>query len=98
MAFRRRLETSAPDRPERLEADYFARSEPEELLYDENESLWAAIVDKALVWPLLVVFETKPVERPLLQTQARCWRKRRRVLQRPMESLEAPILLWVSLA
>ena len=45
MAFRRRLETSAPDRPERLEADYFARSEPEELLYDENESLWAAIAD-----------------------------------------------------
>ncbi len=34
-----------PDRPERLSAAYFARPEPEELLYDEIERLWAAIAD-----------------------------------------------------
>jgi uncharacterized protein YdiU (UPF0061 family) len=31
------------DRPERLAAPYFAAPEPEELLYDEIEALWAAI-------------------------------------------------------
>ena len=34
-----------PDRPERLADPYFARPEPEELLYDEIEALWARIAD-----------------------------------------------------
>jgi serine/tyrosine/threonine adenylyltransferase len=46
MAFRRQLDAFAADRPGRLEADYFAGSEPEELLYDEIEGLWAAIADR----------------------------------------------------
>jgi hypothetical protein len=32
-----------PDRPERLEAPRFARAEPEEMLIDEVEAIWAAI-------------------------------------------------------
>ena len=32
-----------PDRAERLTSPYFARAEPEELLYDEIEVIWAAI-------------------------------------------------------
>ncbi|HWA60232.1 MAG TPA: YdiU family protein [Caulobacteraceae bacterium] len=43
--FRRRLEAYEPDRPERLEAPYFARPEPEELLYDQIEALWAPIAE-----------------------------------------------------
>ena len=43
--FRARLADHEPDRLERLEAAYFAGSEPEELLYDQIESLWAAIAD-----------------------------------------------------
>ena len=35
-----------PDRPERLASPVFARSEPEELLIDEIEGLWAAIADR----------------------------------------------------
>ena len=35
-----------PDRPERLASSVFARSEPEELLIDEIEGLWAAIADR----------------------------------------------------
>jgi uncharacterized protein YdiU (UPF0061 family) len=42
-AFRAALAAYEPDRPERLENAYFARVEPEELLYDEIEALWAAI-------------------------------------------------------
>ena len=34
------------DRPERLDHPYFERSEPEELLYDEIETIWAAIADR----------------------------------------------------
>jgi uncharacterized protein YdiU (UPF0061 family) len=34
-----------PDRPERLGAAYFTRPEPEELLIDEIETLWAAIAE-----------------------------------------------------
>ena len=34
------------DRPERLAAAYFGEAEPEELLYDEIEALWAAIADR----------------------------------------------------
>ena len=43
--FRSRLASHEPDRPERLAATYFAGSEPEELLYDQIETLWAAIAD-----------------------------------------------------
>jgi uncharacterized protein YdiU (UPF0061 family) len=41
--FRRRLADYEPDRPERLDDPYFARPEPEELLYDQIEALWAPI-------------------------------------------------------
>ncbi|MDP1911998.1 protein adenylyltransferase SelO family protein [Brevundimonas sp.] len=42
-AFRFALFEHAPDRPERLEAPMFAAPEPEEMLIDEVEALWAAI-------------------------------------------------------
>lgn len=42
-AFRFALFEHAPDRPERLEAPLFARPEPEEMLIDEVEAIWAAI-------------------------------------------------------
>lgn len=42
-AFRVALFDHAPDRPERLEAPMFAAAEPEELLIDEVEAIWAAI-------------------------------------------------------
>jgi hypothetical protein len=41
--FRRRLAGYAPERPERLADPYFARPEPEELLYEQIEALWAPI-------------------------------------------------------
>lgn len=41
--FRSRLAAFEPERPERLRGPYFARSDPEELLYDEIETLWSAI-------------------------------------------------------
>ena len=43
--FRRLLGTYAPDRPERLADAYFAREEPQELLYDEIEAIWAEIAE-----------------------------------------------------
>ncbi len=43
--FRRRLAAFAPDRPERLDDPYFARPEPEELLVDQIEALWARIAE-----------------------------------------------------
>lgn len=43
--FRRLLATFEADRPERLADPYFARTEPEELLYDQLEALWAAIAE-----------------------------------------------------
>jgi len=43
--FRQRLAAYPADRPERLAHPYFAQPEPEELLYDEIEALWAAIAD-----------------------------------------------------
>jgi uncharacterized protein YdiU (UPF0061 family) len=46
---RARLAAYKPDRPGRLQRSYFARPEPEELLYDEIETLWAAI-DQADDW------------------------------------------------
>jgi uncharacterized protein YdiU (UPF0061 family) len=45
-AFRAAIAPYAPDRPERLEAAYFGRPEPEELLYDEIEALWAPIAER----------------------------------------------------
>jgi uncharacterized protein YdiU (UPF0061 family) len=41
--FRRALAKFEPDRPERLENPVFARPEPEEMLIDEVEALWAPI-------------------------------------------------------
>ncbi len=40
------LEARAPDRPDRLEAPYFARPSPATLLIDEIEALWARIADE----------------------------------------------------
>ena len=44
-AFRFALFEHSPDRPERLEHPMFARPEPEEMLIDEVEAIWAAIAD-----------------------------------------------------
>jgi uncharacterized protein YdiU (UPF0061 family) len=44
--FRELLQPYAPDRPERLADGYFARPEPEELLYDEIEAIWAQISER----------------------------------------------------
>ena len=41
--FRRMLAAFGADRPDRLAAAYFAEPEPQELLYDEIEAIWAAI-------------------------------------------------------
>ncbi|MBX3483367.1 protein adenylyltransferase SelO [Phenylobacterium sp.] len=43
--FRERLAAYAPERPERLAHAYFAQAEPEELLYDQIEALWAFIAE-----------------------------------------------------
>jgi uncharacterized protein YdiU (UPF0061 family) len=43
VAFRRQLSGFETDRPERLHSPVFARPEPEELLIDEVEALWAPI-------------------------------------------------------
>jgi uncharacterized protein YdiU (UPF0061 family) len=43
--FRDRLAGFTPDRPERLADPYFAQAEPEALLIDEIEAIWAAIAD-----------------------------------------------------
>ncbi len=43
--FRRRLSGFEPDRPERLEDPVFQRPEPEELIIEEVEALWAPIAD-----------------------------------------------------
>ncbi len=44
--FRQRLADYAPERPERLAHPYFSGAEPEELLYDQIEALWAAIAER----------------------------------------------------
>jgi uncharacterized protein YdiU (UPF0061 family) len=44
-AFRDLLRPYDPERPERLAAAYFGRREPEELLYDEIEAIWAKIAE-----------------------------------------------------
>ncbi|MDI1366535.1 MAG: selenoprotein O, partial [bacterium] len=41
--FRRRLADFEPERPERLAHPVFGRDEPEELLVEEVEALWAPI-------------------------------------------------------
>jgi uncharacterized protein YdiU (UPF0061 family) len=41
--FRRQLSAFETDRPERLDSPVFARTEPEEMLIDEVEALWAPI-------------------------------------------------------
>jgi uncharacterized protein YdiU (UPF0061 family) len=43
VALRGLFEGFEAERPERLDHAYFSRSEPEELLYDEIEGLWASI-------------------------------------------------------
>lgn len=43
--FRFSLFDHEPDRPERLEAPSFARPEPEEMLIDEVEAIWATIAE-----------------------------------------------------
>jgi uncharacterized protein YdiU (UPF0061 family) len=43
--FRRRLADFEPDRPERLADPVFQRPEPEELIIEEVEALWAPIAD-----------------------------------------------------
>ncbi|ADG09104.1 protein adenylyltransferase SelO [Caulobacter segnis] len=48
-AFRARLADYAPDRPERLADAVFQKPEPEELIIDEVEALWAPI-DQADDW------------------------------------------------
>ncbi|HLI67547.1 MAG TPA: YdiU family protein [Caulobacteraceae bacterium] len=45
-AFRQALAGFEADRPERLSHPYFAGAEPEELLYDQIEALWAAIAER----------------------------------------------------
>ena len=41
--FRAKLKPYEMERPERLDAAYFAATDPEELLYDEIEQIWAAV-------------------------------------------------------
>jgi uncharacterized protein YdiU (UPF0061 family) len=43
--FRQILNRREPDRPERLGSAYFDQDEPEELLYDQIESIWAPIAE-----------------------------------------------------
>jgi uncharacterized protein YdiU (UPF0061 family) len=45
-AFRELLAPYEAERPERLADPYFAQSEPEELLYDQIEALWAPITER----------------------------------------------------
>jgi serine/tyrosine/threonine adenylyltransferase len=44
--FRARLAEYDAERPERLQAAYFQRPEPQELLYDEIEAIWAEIAER----------------------------------------------------
>jgi hypothetical protein len=46
-----------PDRPERLAHPFFAGAEPEELLVDEVEALWAAIAERDDWTPLAAKLE-----------------------------------------
>ncbi len=44
--FRGRLGAYVPDRPQRLDHPYFSGETPEELLYDEIETIWADIAER----------------------------------------------------
>jgi uncharacterized protein YdiU (UPF0061 family) len=44
--FRAGLAAYEMDRPERLASPYFAGTEPQELLYEEIEAIWAAIAER----------------------------------------------------
>jgi uncharacterized protein YdiU (UPF0061 family) len=44
--FRERLAAFEAERPERLQHPYFRRAEPEEMLYDEVEAIWAPIAER----------------------------------------------------
>ena len=45
VTFRQCLAVHSPVRPERLADPYFSRAEPEELLIDEIEAIWAPIAE-----------------------------------------------------
>jgi hypothetical protein len=45
-AFQEALDGYEPQTPGRLTHPYFARTEPEELLYDEIEAIWAPITEQ----------------------------------------------------
>lgn len=45
-AFRKALDGYVPARPEALADPWFARAEPEEMLYPEVEAIWAAIAER----------------------------------------------------
>jgi hypothetical protein len=45
-AFADLLAAHAPERPERLDAAYFAGAEPQEMLIEEVEAIWADIADR----------------------------------------------------
>ena len=64
--FRARLRRYQADRPERLQAPFFAGPEPEELLYDEIEAIWAAIAERDDWTP----FEAKLAR---IETARRAW-------------------------
>lgn len=55
--FRRRLAQAEPDRPERLGHAYFERAEPEEMLIEEVEALWAPIAAEDDWGPLYAKLE-----------------------------------------
>jgi hypothetical protein len=46
VAFRDLLSGTEPDRPERLSHPYFAAPEPQELISEEIEAIWAAIAER----------------------------------------------------
>jgi len=45
-AFRSALAAHAPDRPERLDRPAFAQAEPQDMLIDEVEAIWAGIAER----------------------------------------------------
>ena len=45
-AFRERLASASPDRPERMDHPYFGEVEPQDLLIEEIEGIWAAIAER----------------------------------------------------
>ncbi|MCR5873224.1 YdiU family protein [Phenylobacterium sp. J426] len=59
--FRDLIRAYAPDRPERLAHPYFAGREPEELLYDEIEAIWA---------PIAAADDWEPLEAKLFKIEA----------------------------